>query len=77
MFLLLHHDASHPCAGTAERQRRIDAYNSQPDKHFLFLLSTRAGGLGINLATADTVILYDSGGCPAGWPGTVTCLPGW
>ncbi|KAL4421743.1 hypothetical protein ABPG77_002359 [Micractinium sp. CCAP 211/92] len=46
--------------GTAERQRRIDAYNSQPDKHFLFLLSTRAGGLGINLATADTVILYDS-----------------
>ncbi|KAL4452565.1 hypothetical protein ABPG75_008227 [Micractinium tetrahymenae] len=46
--------------GTAERQRRIDAYNSQPDRHFLFLLSTRAGGLGINLATADTVILYDS-----------------
>lgn len=33
--------------------------NPNTDK-FVFLLSTRAGGLGINLTSADTVIIYDS-----------------
>lgn len=44
----------------AERQIRIDRFNAPNSKRFCFLLSTRAGGLGINLATADTVIIYDS-----------------
>lgn len=43
-----------------EREERIDAYNHPESEKFLFLLSTRAGGLGINLQTADVVILYDS-----------------
>ena len=43
----------------AERQIRIDRFNAPNSKRFCFLLSTRAGGLGINLATADTVIIYD------------------
>eukprot|EP00803_Ostreobium_quekettii_P009166 evm.model.scf_268.3 EVM.evm.TU.scf_268.3 scf_268:59398-67593(-) len=42
-----------------ERQERINTFNTDPDK-WLFLLSTRAGGLGINLTAADTVIIYDS-----------------
>ncbi|XP_037493511.1 CHD3-type chromatin-remodeling factor PICKLE [Jatropha curcas] len=46
--------------GGAERQVRIDRFNSKNSSRFCFLLSTRAGGLGINLATADTVIIYDS-----------------
>jgi SWI/SNF-related matrix-associated actin-dependent regulator of chromatin subfamily A member 5 len=43
-----------------DREERIDAYNKPDSEKFLFLLSTRAGGLGINLQTADVVILYDS-----------------
>lgn len=38
----------------------IENYNAPNSTKFVFLLSTRAGGLGINLATADSVILYDS-----------------
>ncbi|KAK6493176.1 SWI/SNF-related matrix-associated actin-dependent regulator of chromatin subfamily A member 5 [Huso huso] len=43
-----------------ERQNSINAFNAPNSSKFLFMLSTRAGGLGINLATADVVIIYDS-----------------
>ncbi len=38
----------------------IDDYNKPGSEKFIFLLTTRAGGLGINLTTADIVVLYDS-----------------
>mmetsp|Transcript_11436 Transcript_11436/g.22692 ORF Transcript_11436/g.22692 Transcript_11436/m.22692 type:complete len:794 (-) Transcript_11436:241-2622(-) len=55
-----------------DRQRQMDEFNAMKtsgegggrntddDRIFVFLLSTRAGGLGINLATADTCIIFDS-----------------
>jgi len=42
-----------------DRRDTVAAFQSNPDL-FIFLLSTRAGGLGINLTAADTVIFYDS-----------------
>jgi SWI/SNF-related matrix-associated actin-dependent regulator of chromatin subfamily A member 5 len=43
-----------------KRDSQMDEFNADGSSKFCFLLSTRAGGLGINLATADIVILYDS-----------------
>ncbi|KAK6359092.1 hypothetical protein TWF696_000259 [Orbilia brochopaga] len=43
-----------------DRISAIDEYNKPGSEKFIFLLTTRAGGLGINLTTADIVILYDS-----------------
>ena len=42
------------------RQEAIDRFSDASSNSFIFMLSTRAGGIGINLATADTVVLYDS-----------------
>jgi SWI/SNF-related matrix-associated actin-dependent regulator of chromatin subfamily A member 5 len=42
------------------RDSQMDEFNEDNSPKFVFLLSTRAGGLGINLATADIVILFDS-----------------
>ncbi len=47
-----------------ERQRMMDRFNGDT-KVFAFILSTRSGGLGINLVGADTVVFYDSDWNPA------------
>lgn len=43
-----------------DRIAAIDDYNKPDSEKFVFLLTTRAGGLGINLTSADIVVLYDS-----------------
>jgi hypothetical protein len=52
---------SYPCAFAVQaRDKSVEDFNAPDSPIFMFLLSTRAGGLGLNLATADTVIIYDS-----------------
>ena len=53
-----------------DRERQINEFNAPGSEKFLFMLTTRAGGLGINLATADVVIIYDSD-----WNPQVSSLP--
>lgn len=43
-----------------DRSELLAQFNDPQSPYFCFLLSTRAGGLGLNLQTADTVIIYDS-----------------
>lgn len=45
---------------TEERGSLLKKFNAPDSPYFMFLLSTRAGGLGLNLQTADTVIIFDS-----------------
>jgi hypothetical protein len=47
-----------------ERQKLMDRFN-RDTRIFVFILSTRSGGLGINLTGADTVVFYDSDWNPA------------
>lgn len=44
-----------------ERQERIDTFNAPGSDIPVFILTTRAGGLGINLTSADSVIIWDCG----------------
>jgi ATP-dependent helicase STH1/SNF2 len=43
-----------------ERGQLVKDFNDKNSNYFVFLLSTRAGGLGLNLQSADTVIIFDS-----------------
>ncbi|GAA5876848.1 hypothetical protein JCM3774_000791 [Rhodotorula dairenensis] len=42
-----------------ERQRDVDRFNAPGSEFFAYLLSTRAGGVGLNITSADVVIIYD------------------
>ncbi|KAL3186507.1 hypothetical protein MRX96_027543 [Rhipicephalus microplus] len=43
-----------------DRGQLLEMFNAKESPYFIFLLSTRAGGLGLNLQAADTVIIFDS-----------------
>ena len=43
-----------------DRSELLRIFNAKDSPYMVFLLSTRAGGLGLNLQTADTVIIFDS-----------------
>ncbi|XP_070563985.1 probable global transcription activator SNF2L2 [Ptychodera flava] len=43
-----------------DRAKLLEMFNAPGSPYFIFLLSTRAGGLGLNLQAADTVVIFDS-----------------
>ena len=45
---------------SSDRQAAIERFSAPESDRFIFLICTRAGGVGINLTAADTVIIYDS-----------------
>jgi hypothetical protein len=53
------------------RQVMMQRFNTDP-RHFVFILSTRSGGVGINLTGADTVIFYDR--CVRVWGAFLVCV---
>lgn len=58
-----------------DRGQLLAMFNDPNSDYFIFLLSTRAGGLGLNLQAADTVIIFDSDWNPqqVGNPGFQRC----
>lgn len=50
---------------TIQRQRLVDSFNSPYSQNFLFLLSSKAGGVGLNLVGASHLVLYDIDWNPA------------
>lgn len=44
----------------AKREYLVNQFNADPSPYFLFLMSTKSGGMGLNLQSADTCILFDS-----------------
>jgi len=46
---------------TQKRQKLVDKFNDPDGKEFIFLLSSKAGGCGINLIGANRLILFDPG----------------
>lgn len=72
-YLSLRLDGSTPAE---EREKRMYKFNAPDSPYFIFLLSTRAGGLGLNLTSADTVIIFDSDWNPMqDLQAQVCCLP--
>ena len=55
----IHYEKIDGSVKAKERQTAIDRFNSRPDFFEVFLLSTKAGGIGINLTAAKIVIIYD------------------
>ena len=49
---------------TEYRQPLVEYFNNSP-KVFAFISSTRSGGIGLNLTSADTVVFFDSDWNPA------------
>lgn len=47
--------------GIKQRQKLVDQFNDPEGKEFVFLLSSKAGGCGINLIGANRLILFDPG----------------
>lgn len=54
-----------------KRQKLVDRFNDPEGQEFVFLLSSKAGGCGLNLIGANRLILFDPGSLP---PSFAVCL---